>query len=90
MATIMPSSSFPTIPIALNFHIPVTPMLLFIILAILIAAWGVFTLVIRYHWKNYGTGKLEAFTMNFLYLIGSIILIVLMSTSALLYLSSAA
>ncbi|HEY9585816.1 MAG TPA: hypothetical protein VJJ02_04485 [Candidatus Paceibacterota bacterium] len=74
----------------LNLHIPVTPILLFSILAILIVLWGVFTIVIRYHWKNYGTGKLEVFTMNFFYFVGSIILIVLMVVFALLYLASVA
>jgi hypothetical protein len=72
-----------------NLHIPITPVLLFVVLALLVALWAIFTLVIRYHWKNYGTGKLEVFTMNFFYLAGSAILIGLLLISALLYLSSA-
>lgn len=72
----------------LNFHIPVTPILLFSIMALTLVAWGIVTLVIRYHWKNYGTGKLEIFTMNFFYLAGSVILVTLMSVFALLYLVS--
>lgn len=71
-----------------NFHIPVTPLLLFSLLALLIALWGIFTLIIRYHWKNYGTGKLQVFTMNFFYLTGSALIIALMATFALLYSSS--
>jgi len=70
-------------------HIPITPLLLFATLALLIAVWAVFTLIVRYHWKNYGTGKLEVFTMNFFYLVGSLVLIALMVVCALLYLSSA-
>lgn len=78
-------------PIAgFNLHIPVTPLLLFATLALLIAGWGIFTLVVRYHWKNYGTGKLEMFTMNFFYLIGSAVLLALMIIFALLYFFSAA
>lgn len=72
-----------------NFHIPVTPVLLFALLALLIAGWAIYTLILRYHWKNYGTGKLEVFTMNFFYITGSIVLIVLMAVAALLYSSSA-
>lgn len=72
-----------------NFHIPVTPMLLFAVLALLLAGWGIFTVIIRYHWKNYGTGKLEVFTMNFFYLTGSLVLIGLMLIFAFLYYSSA-
>lgn len=69
----------------LNFHIPITPVLLFAILALLIVLWGIFTLIIRYHWKHYGTGKLEVFTMNFFYLTGSVVLIAFMGISAFLY-----
>ena len=73
----------------LNFHIPITPLFLFAIMLLVLIGWVIFTLVIRYHWKNYGTGKLEVFTMNFFYLVGSAVLIALMGILALLYLSSA-
>jgi hypothetical protein len=69
-------------------HITITGGLMFSLLALLIAIWLVFTLIIRYHWKNYGTGGVEVFTMNFFYLVGSFIGIALMLGSALLYLSS--
>jgi hypothetical protein len=72
-----------------SIHIPITPLLLFALLALLMAVWSVFTLILRYHWKNYGTGKLEVFTMNFFFLTGSLVLIALMVVCALLYLSSA-
>ncbi|OGZ05547.1 MAG: hypothetical protein A3C13_03690 [Candidatus Lloydbacteria bacterium RIFCSPHIGHO2_02_FULL_50_11] len=74
---------------ALNFQIPVTPLLLFAVMALVVAMWGIFTLIVRYHWKHYGAGKLEVFTMNFFYLGGSLILITLMGASALFYLTSA-
>lgn len=72
----------------LNFHIPVTPTLLFAVMALTLVAWGIVTIVIRYHWKNYGTGKLEIFTMNFFYLAGSLAQITLMGIFALIYLIS--
>ena len=71
-----------------GFHIPITALLIFSLLALLVAIWIVFTLIIRYHWKNYGTGGVEVFTMNFAYLAGSLILIGLMLASATLYLLS--
>jgi hypothetical protein len=72
-----------------SVHIPITPTLLFATLALLIIGWAVFTLIVRYHWKNYGTVKLEVFTMNFFYLTGSLVLIALMVVCAFLYFSSA-
>ena len=80
----------PPIPLSqLNLHIVVSPMFLFFIMALLIAGWGIFTLVIRYHWKNYGTGKLEVFTMNFFYFAGSVIFMALLVILALAYYFSA-
>ncbi|OGZ09584.1 MAG: hypothetical protein A3D65_06960 [Candidatus Lloydbacteria bacterium RIFCSPHIGHO2_02_FULL_50_13] len=72
----------------LSFHIPVTPQLLLIILALLIAAWGVYTLIIRYHWKHYSTRKAEMFTMSFFYFTGSFIIIGFMCLFAFLYFTS--
>ncbi|MDO8520630.1 MAG: hypothetical protein Q7S52_00780 [bacterium] len=73
----------------LGIHIPVTPLLVLAFTALLLAAWGIFTLVLRYHWKHYSTRKAEMFMMSFFYFIGSFVLIGLMAFSALLYLSSA-
>ncbi len=69
-------------------HLSITGGIIFSLFALLIAIWLVFTLIIRYHWKNYGTGGVEIFTMNFFYLVGSCIGIALMLGSALLYLTS--
>lgn len=66
-------------------NIPVAPQLIFSLLGLLLAFWIVFTLIIRYHWKNYGTGGVEVFTMNFIYLTGSGVLIVLMTVTATIY-----
>lgn len=72
-----------------DLQIPITAVLVMSIVLILLLVWAIFTIIIRYHWKNYGTGGVEIFTMNFLYLLGSIVLIVLMIGSALLYFFSA-
>ncbi len=71
-----------------GFHIPVTALLLFSLLALLVAIWIVFTLIIRYHWKNYGTGGVGIFAMNFAYLVGSLALIGLMLSSLTVYVFS--
>ncbi|MEK7118129.1 MAG: hypothetical protein AAB869_00810 [Patescibacteria group bacterium] len=72
----------------IGFHFPITPLLILGLTALLLAGWGVFTLVLRYHWKHYSTRKTEVFTMGFFYFIGSFVLIGLTVFSALLYLSS--
>lgn len=71
-----------------GFHIPITPQLLFSVLSLLLAGWLVFTLIIRYHWKNYGTGGASIFAMNFFYFIGSGILLAVLLFSLLLYVAS--
>ena len=68
-----------------SFHILVTPTLLFGVMALLLLGWSVFTLIVQYHWKNYGTGKLEVFTMNFFYLVGSLLFIAFLAALAILY-----
>ena len=68
-----------------GFQIPVTAILLFSLLALIIAGWLVFTLIIRYHWKNYGTGGVEILTMNFVYFVGSLVLGGFMTVSAIAY-----
>ena len=76
------------LPIALaktGLHILLTPQVIFVILALLLAIWLTFTWMFRYHWKNYGTGKLEVLTMTFFYLGGSAILLGLTVTSAFAY-----
>jgi len=71
-----------------EIQLVVTPQLLFSVLALLLAIWLVFTLVIRYHWKNYSTGGAALFTMNFFYLAGSVVFIGLLLFFLLLYLGS--
>lgn len=79
----------PTILSTINIQIAVSPFFLFAVGALIIAGWLVFTVIIRYHWKNYGTGGVQLFAMNFLYISGSAAIAGLMILSAVLYLISA-
>ena len=76
--------------VKLGIHIPVTPLLIFALTALLLAAWGIFTLILRYNWKHYSTRKAEMFAMSFFYFIGSAALIGLLCFSAFLYFTSSA
>ena len=72
-----------------GLQISVSPLLIFSLLSLLLAVWLIFTIIIRYHWKNYGTKGVEILTMNFVYLSGSAVLIAFTIISALLYSTSA-
>lgn len=69
----------------ISIHIPLSSLALFVILAILIVVWAIFTLIIRYHWKNFGTSEIDFVGMNVFYLTGSVILILGMAISAFLF-----
>jgi hypothetical protein len=73
----------------MSIHIPLTPIVLFVLLAILVILWVIFTLIIRYHWKNFGTSELDFIGMNLFYLVGSGVLILGMVFSAFLFSFSA-
>lgn len=72
----------------LGIHIPVPPILIFALLSFLVAVWLVISWMFHYHWKNYGTSKLEVLTMTFFYNAGSAILLLLTAASAILYYAS--
>lgn len=69
----------------MSMHIPLSPIVFFALLAILVTLWAIFTLIIRYHWKNFGTSELDFIGMNLFYLVGSGVLILGMALSAFLY-----
>lgn len=69
----------------LSIHIPITPLLLFSLGALLFVVWAIFTIIARYHWKNYGANKLEVMKMTFIYFIGSAILLALTLVFAITY-----
>ena len=73
----------------MNLHIPVAPFLVFVLLTLLLLTWVIFTLVVRYHWKNYGTSQLEVMSMSFIYFVGSLILLAATAIFAFLYYVSA-
>ena len=68
-----------------NIHIPITPLLLFSLGALLFAVWAIFSIIARYHWKNYGTNKLEVIKMTLIYFVGSGILLALIGIFAFVY-----
>ena len=68
-----------------GFHIPVLPLFVFGAMVLLFVTWGIFSWVIRYHWKKYGTGKVGVMSMTFFYFIGSALLLGLMALFAFMY-----
>jgi hypothetical protein len=58
-----------------GFHIPITPLLLFVFYFLILAIWGTYSVIVRYHWKSYGAKKAEVLTMNFYYFLGSALLL---------------
>ncbi len=68
-----------------QFQIPLPPFLLFFFLIFLFVAWGIYSFVLRYHWKKYATSKLDVMQMDIIYFIGSGVLLVAMAIAALLY-----
>ena len=69
----------------LSIHIPITPLLLFSLGALLFAVWAGFRIIAHYHWKNYGTNKLEVIKMTLIYFVGSAILLALIAIFAFAY-----
>lgn len=63
---------------ASGLHIPITPGLLLSLAALLIAVWAVYSLILRYHWKNYGVSALDSTLAGIIYIAGSLVLIALM------------
>lgn len=68
-----------------NVHIPITSPLLFSLGALILAVWAIFSIIARYHWKNYGTNKLEIMKMTLIYFVGSGILLGLIGIFAFAY-----
>lgn len=68
-----------------NLHIPITPLLLFSLGALLFAVWAVFSIIAHYHWKSYGTNQLEIIKMTLIYFVGSAILLAAVAIFAFAY-----
>lgn len=73
----------------IGLEISVSPMFIFVIAGLILTGWLIFTTIVRYHWKNYGTGGTQIFAMNFFYIAGSAILGGLMILFAVSYFISA-
>jgi hypothetical protein len=57
-----------------SVHIPLSTNLLIGVLIVLLAAWIVHMLIVRYHWQMYGNDKLAVIRMSIYYFTGSAIL----------------
>ena len=68
-----------------SLELTITPILLFLAFLVLCAAWAVYSMILRYHWKEYGVNKLQIMLMSLIYGIGSLVLIGLILLSLLLY-----
>jgi hypothetical protein len=71
------------------FQIPLTPFFLFVVFAIIVFVWGLFTWIIQYHWKSYSANTIHLLSMNLIYFVGSAILLAGMVLFAFLYYGSA-
>ncbi len=73
---------YPMIPLgAMNgsgFVIPLSAQALGAILFILVLIWCVYSWIIRYHWKHYGTSKWETAKMSIVYFAGSALILFLL------------
>jgi hypothetical protein len=68
-----------------DLAIPVPAFLLGALFALLFAVWLVFSLIVRYHWNKYGHSRLEVMQMNFVYFVGSGILVATTLVFLILY-----
>lgn len=72
--------------ITLNqLSIPITPLLLFSLGALLFAVWAIFSIIAHYHWKSYGTSKIEVIKITLIYFVGSAILLAIIGVFAFTY-----
>ncbi len=60
-----------------HFLIPLSPHVVGVIFFIFLCVWATYSWILLYHWRNYGTSKLEVATMSIIYFAGSAIIIVL-------------
>ncbi|HSE34953.1 MAG TPA: hypothetical protein VLB83_02410 [Candidatus Paceibacterota bacterium] len=58
-----------------DISIPVTPTILMSLFLLVAAIWGVFSMIVRYHWREYGTSALESAKISVIYFTGSGILL---------------
>ena len=71
--------------LAKQLQIPLPPIVLYLIFGVLLVAWIIYSIILRYHWKKYATSKLDTMRMDIIYFIGSAVLIGAMTIAALAY-----
>lgn len=71
-----------------DIEIAVTPMILMSLFLLVAAAWGVFSMIVRYHWREYSTSPLDAAKISVVYFTGSGILLFGAAVCLALYSSS--
>ncbi len=71
-----------------GFHIPIPPIVLGGVFVLFFVLWVIYSIILTYHWKKYGTGALEVFTTTMLYMVGSAIILGLMAILLFLYATS--
>ena len=69
----------------INVHVPITPLILFSLGALLFVAWAIFSIIAHYHWKMYGASKIEIVKMTLIYFVGSAIILALIGVFALTF-----
>ena len=58
-----------------NIQLAVTPMILTSLFLLVAAAWGIFSMIVRYHWREYSTSQLDAAKISVIYFTGSGVLL---------------
>ena len=66
-------------------RIPLSPLVLFVILALVFLGWIIYSVILRYHWKTYAYHKLDVIQMDIIYFVGSGVLLTAMAVTALMY-----
>jgi hypothetical protein len=56
-----------------------------LVFIILLVAWAIYSLILRYHWQKYSSTPLDALRMNMIYFGGSALLFGLMAVFLLLF-----
>lgn len=74
--------------IASEFTIPITPGVLGVALILLFLFWGIFSIILRYHWKKYAASEVHVLQMTLGYFLGSVILWAAMLGFYVMYVAS--
>lgn len=73
---------------ASGFTLPISPGLLGIALIALFLFWGIYSLILRYHWTKYAASRVHVLQMTLAYFVGSIVLWACVLAFYLMYVAS--